>query len=271
MSKPNTTQREQTLAKLVETKRRQLDNAPPGYLRIVPIRGNTRYYHVQFSKTKEGERTSTYLSKKNDFQMVRRLAQKAYDARVLKTAEQELRAWEALARYFPDMSAEEVYATLSPARQKLVTPIRLTDEEYRAQWEAVTWEPGYFKPESPYYKTDRGERVRSKSEQLIANLLYRLGIPYRYEYPVTVLVDGQRQTWRPDFLILDVRNRKEYYLEHFGLLGDEDYARNAIRKMNVYEENGIYEGSSIIYSFESNLAPLDIRALERKVRRLLHI
>ena len=154
-----------------------------------------------------------------------------------------------------------------------MTPVIPTDEQYRKQWEEVTYTPGYFKSDAPMYITDRGERVRSKSEQLIANLLYRLGIPYRYEYPIEVIVNGYKKTWRPDFTILDVKNRRELYLEHFGKLDDPDdtdnYARNAFGKMKIYEENGMFDGGCMIYSFETSKAPLDITYVEMKVRRAL--
>lgn len=264
MAKPNTKHREQNLRRLIEVKTRNLSKAPSGSLRISPIRGNTRYYHVT-----EGERSGgTYLGKK-DQELARRLAQKAYDLQVVRRAEQELRAWEQLAKYFPDKTIEEVFDTLSPARQKLVTPIRPTDEEFRKEWESVKYESGNYREDTAVYITDRGERVRSKSEQLIANLLNRLGIPYRYEYPTTVMVDGQPRVWRPDFMILDVRNRREYYLEHFGRLGEAEYAKRAFDKMRIYEENGMYEGSNMIYTFEADEAPLDMRYVERKVRRVL--
>ena len=159
-----------------------------------------------------------------------------------------------------------------PSRRSTKHP---TDDQYRKQWEAVTYEPGWFKADAAVYITDRGERVRSKSEQLIANLLYRLGIPYRYEYPIEVVVNGHKKTWRPDFTILDVKNRRELYLEHFGKLDDQEddgnYARNAFEKMKIYEENGMYDGGCMIYSFETNKAPLDIKYVERKVRRALGI
>lgn len=266
MQKPNSQRREQQLKRLISTKKRHLDNAPAGYLRIATIGKQFQYYHVQPGARNAG----TYLSKKKELRLIRQLAQKAYDAKVLRAAEQELRAWQALANFFPDKTVEEVYDTLSPARQKLVTPIRLTDEEYRQQWEAVSYEPGYFKPDTPLYKTDRGERVRSKSELLIANLLYRLGIPYRYEYPTTIIVNGRPTTWRPDFLILDVKNRREFYLEHLGRLGEAEYAKNAFEKMKIYEENGMHEGTNMLYSFETNDVPLDLQLVEMKVLRKLN-
>lgn len=270
MQKPDTKLREQKLARLVETKKRHLEKAPPGFLKSVSIRGKAQFYHIIVPEEADTGRTSTYLSKKKNLKLIKQLAQKSYDAKVLRAAEQELHAWQALARFFPDQTVEEVYDTLSPARRQLVTPIRLTDEEYRKQWEAVTYEPGYFRPDTSEYLTDRGERVRSKSEQLIANLLNRLGIPYRYEYPTTIMVDGRPKTWRPDFLILDVKNRREFFLEHLGRLGEPEYAKNAFQKMRVYEENGMNEATNMLYSFETNDVPLDLQLVELKVLRKLN-
>lgn len=268
MKNPNHSQRRPFLLKLIKEKRKSLEKAPEGSLIVTEARGKARYYCIM-----PGERgIGTYLGKK-DLAKAKALAQKAYDQKVLLAAEQELKAWNMLARFFPKMTVEEVYGTLSPARRKFVTPVIPTDEEFRKQWEAVTYEPGRFQDGAAMYITDRGERVRSKSEQLIANLLYRLGIPYRYEYPIEVLVDGHKRVWRPDFTILDIRNRREVYLEHFGMLDDQNdqdnYARNAFWKMKVYEENGHYDGGDMIFSFETGKAPLDITYVERKVRRAL--
>lgn len=257
------------LKKLISTKRRALLSAPKGWLRVTTSHGSVQYYLME-----EGVGADQHYLTNKDLKLAKKLAQKAYDKKVLYAAERELKAWNMLAAFFPEHTVEEVYATLSPARQALVVPVIETDEEYRAKWEAVTYEPGSIRADAPVFMTDRGERVRSKSEQLIANLLYRLGIPYRYEYPVELEVEGRKRTWRPDFMILDVKRRKEYYLEHFGMLDDtseDNYARTAFWKMKVYEQNGIYEGENILYSFETSRAPLDISYVEMKLRRTLAI
>lgn len=46
---------------------------------------------------------------------------------------------------------------------------------------------------------------------------------------------------------------------------------NAFDKMKVYEENGMYDGGCMIFSFETSKAPLDIQYVEMKVRRALGI
>ena len=256
--------RQKELKKLIRNKKKQLSKAPEGHLQITGGNETIKYYWMRSGDFGTG----TYLGK-NDLKQAKKLAQKSYDRKVLSAAERELQAWQQLAKLLPGTTAEEVYETLSPARQALVTPIQLTDEEYRKQWEAVTWEPGRFQPGAAEFWTDRGERVRSKSEQLIANLLYRLGIPYRYEYPLEVFVDGRKKVWRPDFMILDVPHRKEFFLEHLGMLDDGEYGPGAKYKIMAYEQNGLYEGRGMYYTFETKAAPLDIRYVEQKVLRIL--
>lgn len=260
--------RKAKLEKLVSAKRRNLQTAPKGWLRVTTSHGSVQYYLMG-----DGEDSNQRYLTNKDLKLAKKLAQKAYDKKVVSVAEQELKAWNMLASFFPETTVEELYEKLSPARQALVVPVEPTDEQYRAEWEAVEYTPKLFKEGAKVFYTDRGERVRSKSEQLIANLLYRLGIPYRYECPIKVTVNGKTQIWYPDFTILDVKNRKEVYLEHLGMLDDRseenNYARNAFWKMKVYEENGIYEGKNILYSFETGQAPLDITYVEMKLRRML--
>ena len=47
--------------------------------------------------------------------------------------------------------------------------LSILSEEFVKQWEAVSYVPKGFEPNYPEYYTDKGERVRSKSEILIAN------------------------------------------------------------------------------------------------------
>ncbi len=251
-------------------KKKAVRRVEKGYLKIVRSNGREQYYHVV---QEHGVKTQTYISQ-NDVQKLERLAQKSYDLKVISLAEKEILAWETLLSLLPDDTIVDVVEQLAPARQKFIAPIVETDESYRKRWEAVTYEPGWFRDGAPVYITDRGERVRSKSELLIANLLYKLGIPYRYEYPVTIVVDGREKTWRPDFMILDVKNRKEYFLEHFGMMddaSDSNYSLNALQKMQIYEENGMYEGKNMIYSFETSFAPVNLKYLEMKLKRVLAI
>ena len=99
-------------------------------------------------------------------------------------------------------------------------------------------------------------RVRSKSEVIIADALTRANIPYRYEYPTSIKGWG---TLYPDFTCLDIRTREEIIWEHFGLMGDPDYAENAVQKITHYAASGYVLGKNLIATFESGTTPLSVK------------
>ena len=73
----------------------------------------------------------------------------------------------------------------------------------------------------------------------------------------------------PDFTILDVKGRRERYLEHFGMMGDLDYVNNMMLKISTYEKNNIFIGDKLICTFESAKHPLNISTLKNKLSMLL--
>lgn len=252
------------LIKLIREKERAMERAPEGYLRVTMSHGAPRYYHVQNT----GQPSGTYLGKKK-LRLTKRLAQKSYDKEVLNAAIQELKALETYEKKMPEHSAEDVFQTLTPARQELIVPLEPTDQEFLKAWTSVEWDKDWFPGEKPSYPTVRGELTRSRIEGLIADLLYRNGWYYRYEYPIRLKVDGREKEYHPDFTILDLKNRKEYLLEHFGMLHKENYRKQMIEKIETYQENGYKEGFNIIYTFESDEKPLDLLRLERYLKKLL--
>ena len=163
--------------------RTRITDAPDGFLRISKRLNKYQYFRIR----NKGDTIGTYLPRK-DHDTAVRLAQKDYDTRLLAELEKQLKAIEHfLSSYNPDAAAQ-VYAKLSEPRKVLVDKGFLTDEEFVAQWQAVPYQRLGFRKDDPEYYTQRGERVRSKSEILIADALYRHNIPYRYEYPL--YVDG---------------------------------------------------------------------------------
>ena len=145
----------------------------------------------------------------------------------------------------------------------MINPICQTDEQYIKEWEAVIYQGKEFYENVPEYYTEKGERVRSKSEIIIADLLNRHGIPYRYEYPL--YLDGWGKVY-PDFTLLDVRKRKEIYWEHFGMMDDSEYAEKAIQKMTFYEQNNIFTGDKLIVTFETQNHPLNSKQIVELVQ-----
>lgn len=82
------------------------------------------------------------------------------------------------------------------------------------------------------HRTLSGDFVRSKSEVIIANILFQSGIPFEYEAPL-IAPDGSRRV--PDFTI--EWQGKKYFWEHLGMLGVEDYRRNWELKKAWYREH----------------------------------
>ena len=171
--------REKKLLKLKKDKERALRNAPEGSLRV-NVHGNRIQY---YQRTEPKDLNGVYIKEK-DFRIAQKLAQKDYDKKILHTAEQEIKAIQKFFSANPERHVEEIYESLHVQRQKLVLPIRESDEEYIRNWESVEYEGKRFYEDAPELYTAKGERVRSKSEVIIADLLNKEGIPYRYEYPL---------------------------------------------------------------------------------------
>lgn len=73
----------------------------------------------------------------------------------------------------------------------------------------------------------------------------------------------------PDFKILNVRTKKEYYLEHFGMMDDYEYAKNAIKKIECFQKNEIYPGGKLLITLEASDSPLNMIILEKMVNKYL--
>lgn len=52
-------------------------------------------------------------------------------------------------------------------------------------------------------------------------------------------------------------------------MDDPEYARAAIKKIQTYEDNGIYVGDRLILTFETETTILNTKDIERNVKRYL--
>ncbi len=129
-------------------------------------------------------------------------------------------------RKCPSNALEEIYDNLSDERKSLVTPIQISVKEKVKQWQAEAYEKNLMYPENLRYETEQGDMVRSKSEVIIANILYRnrKDILYKYEKPLEVMENGRQKTIYPDFTILNKHTGKVTYWEHAGRMDDSHYA-----------------------------------------------
>lgn len=253
--------RRKQLLQMKREKEAALEHVPKGALRICCHGNRTQYYY----KEKPHDGNGTYL-RRQDRDFACELAQKEYDQKVLRAVEKELGLVEKCLAGYPQMVAEKVYEKLHKERKKLVVPVREMDEQYVRTWEAVSYQGKGFGENVPEFYTAKKERVRSKSELIIADLLKKEGVPYRYECPIYLKGIGQVY---PDFTVLNVRTRKEFYWEHLGMMDDAAYAERALQKMAMYEQNGIYPGEKLILTYETRKCPLSQKAVKNVIAHYL--
>jgi exodeoxyribonuclease V alpha subunit len=86
--------------------------------------------------------------------------------------------------------------------------------------------------EGKIHKTLAEIMVHSKSEVIIANMLFERGIPFKYDVPLFA-PDGT--FYRPDFVI--VWSGEEWYWEHLGMLDKEEYRNHWEAKKEWYDRN----------------------------------
>ncbi|MGH4015559.1 MAG: ATP-dependent DNA helicase [Pseudonocardiaceae bacterium] len=95
---------------------------------------------------------------------------------------------------------------------------------------------GRFLEEGLIHKTRKGITARSKSEVIIADLLFAKNIDFQYEQPF-VAPDG---SWRsPDFTVDDDTTGTTIYWEHLGLMHRPSYRRKWDAKLAWYRSNGV--------------------------------
>lgn len=236
---------------------KRLKDVPDGTLRIT----STRNTQVQFMHCTEHDKKGQFIKKDNQ-ELTNKLAQKSYDQKVQKLVDRRLKQIDKLSEEYNDNEIEKIYDNLHSVRQKLVTPVIKPWEQQLSEWKNIPYIGKEFAENIPVIYTKKGERVRSKSEKIIADTFYDLGIEYKYECPLNLKGYG---TIYPDFTILRKRDRKEIYWEHDGRMDDPKYAEKAVRKINSYTANGYFPGNNLIVSFETSGNVLNDRIIKKMI------
>ena len=133
------------------------------------------------------------------------------------------------------------------------------------EWVRAPYERNTKHPEQLIHKTISGNAVRSKSEALIDIALYQNQIPYRYESPLTL----NEITLYPDFTLRHPKTGKLLYWEHFGLMDNLDYSKNAYNKLQLYSTNGLIPSIHVITTFETKECPLTSELIEKIINHYL--
>lgn len=254
------------LKKIAEKAKKRLLHAPEGRLRVAEKRGKPEYYYKS-GKTcsSEAQSKNGRYMKKSQMALVKALAQRDYDQKVVQRAEERIRAIDVFLEHYERTSLKCLHKATNPYRRELVDVDVISDEMYANEWKAIEYRGKSFENTASEIVTENGERVRSKSEKIIADKLFALGVPYRYEYPLQL---EPNIVIYPDFTILRMADRKEVYWEHFGKMDDMDYVEKFVYKLAAYERNGIYPGDRLFMTFENGKKPINTRILNEFIKTI---
>ena len=252
---------EQLVAKAQASERR----APAGIINVMHTHGRNQY----LLKESPQERPGKYLAK-DKLPLAAALVQRDYDREFICAASAIKKKLLQIKKSGCERNISFLYAALAdiyersaPGRKALIKPYVLPDALYIKEWEGMAYRGLSFSEDAPEIYSERGERVRSKSEKMIADKLLLMKLPYRYECPANI---ERRHPVYPDFTILDVSERRAVIYEHFGMMQDEDYARDALLKIRDYQKAGFQVGRDFLYTMESSDCPLNMRNFEKMMR-----
>lgn len=249
-------QRLSDITKVIEEKTKALEKAPQGSLRISSHGKTKQFYYKKPSDPSSGN----YLSKPNE-SLIRALAQKSYDKKVLTALLQEKKRLESLLEFYRNSNPEDFLLAYIQARRNIIEPITLPIEEYFLKWKPENIPTNPYK-EKPMFKTYCGIFVRSKSEVMIADALYKNKIPFLYEFPLHL----NSHNIFPDFLCLNPKTHQKVIWEHFGMMDDPKYASASVHKINNYLENGYFQVFGLLTTFEDSNEPLTPQRIEQIIK-----
>jgi hypothetical protein len=86
--------------------------------------------------------------------------------------------------------------------------------------------------------SERGEKMISKNEVIIANCLYKYKKQLDYSYEDKLTLDKSGRTIKPDFTIENKTTGKVFYWEHLGMMTNEQYREKWKKKLQGYIDDG---------------------------------
>ncbi|MCR4673681.1 MAG: hypothetical protein K5675_01625 [Lachnospiraceae bacterium] len=245
-----------------------LQNAPPGNM-LKEKKYHHEYYTKQY-KDKDGKCIREYISKK-DKKTLKQLGQKKYDQLFIKSIRKNLMLIDKFLEGYDLDFRERGYEKIGELKD---IPLELYEDNRIAileKWMTEEIQENSYNDELKIFETDKKEMVRSKSEVIIANALnqYSDKLLYKYERPLEVKISGFKKIIYPDFTTLNIESGEISYLEHFGMMDNPEYAEQFVKKINLYEENGIVLGKDLFVTFESMEVPLNTKQVRRVIEQII--
>ena len=261
--------------KTYETKEGYLANGEIG----IVARDKNKYLSVAFA----GRPNKTFSYQKKDFSKGSGPLELAYALTIHKAQGSDFKkVFVVLPKASPLISRELLYTALTRSKEQLVLMIEGDDasalygltrpeksETARRNSNLFDTE-GAVREESdviPYaehliHRTEKGHMVRSKSELVVSNMLFKEEMDYYYER----VIEGTSRSGklRPDFTFIDAAG-DPIILEHLGMLVRDDYRRAWGWKKKWYEDNGFILGENLFTTEDDQKGGLDSDQVKKVV------
>lgn len=127
---------------------------------------SVQHYHHMYDNEKNG----SYIPKAKK-ERIWTLAQKSYDERIVRLARKRLGQIGRILRDYDDDEIEKIYLKEHDERKKLIHPVEPTWEPQLENWLGEEYKKKEFREGALIILTEKGERVRSKSEKNSGRLL----------------------------------------------------------------------------------------------------
>ena len=236
----------------------ELENGPDGHL-LHQMQGS----HLQFIYYDNNNGKILRRGINKDIELIKALAKKEFDRKAYEILSHNITAIEDAMNLHIPFDPNEIMKTMTNAYallpgeyffdskkdfpapdpdRELMAKIKRHEEWWRRPYKEY-W--GY--PENKTKLTSLGQKVRSVSELLIAETLYKYSIPFHYEEEL--IVDGK--TYAPDFTF-EGWDRNMFYLDYFGMMSNAKYAKRNFIKLDDYYDIGLIPGDNLIVTFDSN-------------------
>lgn len=241
-----------------------LASMPRGILRYTNKKNEVQFFRRRNKKDING----VYITSK-DVKTPQELAQKKYLDSLIKTAENDLKKIQKAIGLIESVETEGAIEgkDLPDILAKIVTPVIVSDEDYAKEWMSQR-SPVFDAFGNPDVPTQLGFNVKSKSEGMVIDTAVYYGIPIKYE-PELTLPDGSY--FRPDFVILDLSDRSEIFIEHFGCIDSDAYRDEMCEKINKYARNGIVLGKNFLATFETGRVKFDRETIAGMLKERLDL
>ncbi len=246
---------------MIRESRKVLRQKKPGSLAVKTVKGTAYYYE---SKTRDRTVRQKYLGTADDERVGAFIILKVMEAKQ-KVMIGDLRILEGIKNDLGDYSTDVILAKLG---EKYRTAFWGVDElrelkrsAGRLPWEVKNEYQETAENEGKVFDRDvitcDGNRVRSKSECIIYDILKASHIRFQYE-PALYFHDEDYNEFaiHPDFYI-DCKDGSNIIIEHLGMLNDQGYADTQEHKLRMYHINGYDLGHNLILTSDNNTFGVD--------------